>query len=287
MSTETGQPSTCYWDEGNIGAKLAMDDLLALISREAKLTPREEADTKSNEQTSARQSEIQQKPVGDPTEASFEADRDTVAAVTTSRKKTMFDGTGTIVGIDLAGLSRNQMKKQLPSGWCMQCLACHPYQDEVGSCHIRPLHVNVAMHIAIRKGDLPPVNPWQTIAETSKAAPQPAPTQPQEPEVTVANFEMTEEEQKMIKEVGDSKERLDLVLEHMDRKDDAIAQRRNEMAHLAQPSRPYASNTTTAGAFNSTSSTLQPTGPPSKKRKHRASRDGQQSGYANARSKRR
>jgi hypothetical protein len=188
-STVTEPTSTYYGVEGNIGAKLAMDDLLALISREAKLTPRKEA----NDQTSARQSEHQQKSVGDkslvgPTEASHEkAVAETAAASRTSSWKTMFDGIGTTVGIDLVGVSKTQINKQLPPRWCMQCLACHPYPDKVGSYHVRPLHANVAMHEAIRKGDLPPVDPWHDIVEALKAshpepAPQPAPALPPAPE---------------------------------------------------------------------------------------------------------
>lgn len=289
MSTEAVRPSTYYRDVGNIGAKLTMDDLLALISREAKLTPRKEA----NEQTLAPQSGHHQKPVGakaliGPTEASFEkAAVDTASVVTTSSRETKFDGIGTVVGIDLAGLSGRQMKRQIPSRWCMPCLASHPWAD-----HIRPFDENIAMHNAIRAGHLPPVNPWQAFADASKAS-QPAPMQPEGPRVTIANFEATEEEAEILKqaidEKGDVNGRLDCLFEFMDRKNEAIDQRRNERAHLAQRFRPHANNTATAGAFNPTTPEtrrIQPTGPPPKKRKLRASGDGQQSGRANARFKR-
>jgi hypothetical protein len=187
-STVTEPTSTYYGVEGNIGAKLAMDDLLTLISREAKLTPRKEA----NEQTSAPSSEHQPRPVGVDsliglTESSHEkAVAETAASSRTSSWKTMFDGIGTTVGIDLVGVSKTHINKQLPPRWCMQCLACHPYPDTLGSYHIRPLRDNVAMHEAIRMGDLPPVDPWHDVLEALKVsrpepAQQPAPAPPPAP----------------------------------------------------------------------------------------------------------
>ncbi|KAM0699966.1 hypothetical protein Q7P36_000177 [Cladosporium allicinum] len=278
-STVTEPTSTYYGDEGNIGAKLAMDNPLALASREANPTGLEHEPRKqAAERTSAQRSGHQPKPVGDkasirPTEAS------------TSSRKTTFDGIGTIVGIDLAGVSNTQIKKQLPYRWCMQCLACHPYPDTTGSHHIRPLRDNVAMHEAIRRGDLPPVDPWHDIVEALKVShPQPPqPPQPQEPRVTLTNFKMTEEA-KMLKqattETYDVKERIKCLTELMDRQNEAIDQR-NDAANSAQPLGPSTNAATAVWP-------MQPTGPPSKKRKAQASGDYQQSGYAegNAQSKR-
>jgi hypothetical protein len=305
-STVTEPTSTYYGDQGNIGAKLAMDDLLALISREAKLTPRKEV----NEQTSARQSEQQPNPVSaksliGPTEASHEkAMAETAAASQTSSWKTMFDGIGTTVGIGLVGVSKTQINKQLPPSWCMQCLACHPYPDTLGSYHIRPLRDNVAMHEAIRMGDLPPVDPWHDIVEALKVShpqhpqhpqlPQPPqPQEPQEPRIRVTDFRPTEEEAKMLKQAMDEKdtveERMKRLYELVGRKNEAIAhrnegiaQRRNAAANSAQPLGLY-TNAATAGR------SVQPTGHPPKKRKAQAAGDDQQSGYAdgNAPSKRR
>jgi hypothetical protein len=290
VSTETVPPSTYHGGEGNIGAKLAMDDLLALISREAKLTPRKEA----NEQISARQSEHQPNPAGDEpltghTEASREkAVVDTAdAALASSSRKTIFDGIGTIVGIDLVGVSKTKIKEQLPLYWCMQCLACHPYPNELGSYHTRPLHDNVVMHEAIRMGDLPAVDPWHDVLEALKVShPQPPqPPQPQEPGVTSANFDMTEEEDKQLKqamaETDDAIERIGCIIKLMDRQDEAITQR-NDAANSAQPLGPSTNAATPVWS-------MQPTGPPPKKRKAQASGDYQQSGYAegNAQSKRR
>jgi hypothetical protein len=302
VSTETVRPSTDHGDDDNNSAarKLALSDLLTMISREAKLTgldhePREQAD----ERISARQLQHPPNPVGartltGPNEASHEkAVANTTAARKTSRA-TMFDGMGTTVGIDLAGKSKTQIKKQLPFCWCMQCLACHPYPDKVGHHHIRPLHDNVAMHEAIRAGDLPPVDPWHDVLEelglSQPQPPQPPqtpqppqPPQPQEPRIRTATFEPTEEEAKMIKEEGDGS--MDWLHEFVDRKNEAI-DRRNQAPQL-QP-QPFGSYPNVAPtAFNPIyplpgAQRMQLTGPPLKKRKHQASGDNQK-----ARSKRR
>jgi hypothetical protein len=71
----------------------------------------------------------------------------------------MFDGAESIVGLDLAGLSKRQMRKHPPPGWCMNCLACHPFPDDLCSYHVRSFQDNMAMHKAIRVGCLPPVDP--------------------------------------------------------------------------------------------------------------------------------
>jgi hypothetical protein len=293
-STVTAPISTYYGDEGNIGAKLAMDNPLALTSREAKLAVLEQESRKqAAERTTAQRSEHQPNPVGaitliGHTEASHaKAVADPVTASRTSSRKTTFDGIGTIVGIDLAGVSKTQIKKQLPYRWCMQCLACHPYSDTMGSHHIRPLRDNMAMHEAIRRGDLSPVDPWHDVLEAFKVShPQPPqPPQPQEPRVTLTNFKMTEEEAKMLKqamtETDDVKERIKCLTELMDRQNEAIDQR-NDAANSAQPLGPSTNTATAAWS-------LHPTGPPPKKRKAQASSDYQQSGSAegNARSKRR
>jgi hypothetical protein len=321
-STVTEPTSTYYGDEDNTGAKLAMDDdLLALISREAKLTPRKEAD----EQTSARRSEHQQKPVGDksligPTEASHEkAVAETATASRTSSWKTMFDGIGTIVGIDLVGVSKTQINKQLPPRWCMQCLACHPYPDKVGSCHVRPLHANVAMHEAIRMGDLPPVDPWHDIVEALKAshpepAPQPAPSPARylpvsrtfdPPEFVVQHLRKAISEKTSVSVDDKMKALVALMKSESDEriallKNEADERRQNEAQAAAlaisaasaasAPSAPtfgsYVS-AATAGGLNSTypwpgAQRMQPTGPPSKnrKRKQQVSGEDQRSGHA-------
>jgi anion-transporting ArsA/GET3 family ATPase len=210
----------------------------------------------------------------------------------------MFDGIGTTVGIELAGLSKTQIKKQLPQQWCMQCLDCHPYPDKAGRHHhIRSLRDNAAMHEAIRAGDLPPVDPWHDIVEALNVAhPQtPEPPRPQESRMTYSSFEATEEEKAELREQmmekSDLNERVDCIIEHMNRKDEA--QRRNELLQT-QP-QPFALYANAApAAFNSTyplsGARMQPTGPPPKKRKYQAfdNINDQQPGHANgnARSKR-
>jgi hypothetical protein len=220
---------------------------------------------------------------------------DRAAAGPTSKWKTIFDGIGTTVGIHLAGVSKNQIKKQLPPRWCMQCLACHPYPDKVGSYHVRPLRDNVALHEAIRGGDLPPVDPWHDIVEALNVShpqpaqpqpPRPQPLQPQEPRVTMSNFNETEEDVRVLKQaidgIDDVEERMKCVLELMRRKNEAISQRRNDAANSAQPLGPYTKVPTTGRS-------MQPTDPPPEKRKHQASGEDQQSRYTdgNARTKRR
>jgi hypothetical protein len=287
-STVTEPTSTYYGDEGNIGAKLAMDIPLALTSREAKLAVLEhEPRKKAAERTTAQRSEHQPNPVGAktlirPTEASQKkAVAEPATAGRTSSRKTTFDGIGTIVGIDLAGVSKTQIEKQLPYRWCMQCLACHPYPDTMGSHHIRPLRDNVAMHEAIRRGDLPPVDPWHDIVEALKVS-HPQPPQPPQPRAKVSEFEPTEEEAKILKQMSaEGVSFMDCLVELTGLRNEAIAQR-NDAANSAQPLRP---STNAATAVWS----MQPTGPPPKKRKAQASGDYQQSGYAegNAQSKRR
>ena len=188
VSTETVRPSTDHGDDDNNSAarKLALSDLLTMMSREAKLTgldhePREQAD----ERTSTRQLQHPPNPAGartltGPNEASHEKVVAHTAAASHPSRATMFDGIGTTVGINLVGLSKTQIKKQLPPRWCMQCLVCHPYPDKVGHYHIRSLRDNVAMHEAIRAGDLPPVDPWHDVLEELGLS-QPQPSQPPQP----------------------------------------------------------------------------------------------------------
>jgi hypothetical protein len=302
VSTETVRPSADQGDDGNNSAarKLALSDLLTMISREAKLTgpdhePREQAD----ERTPARQLQHPPNPVGaktliGPNEAlHVKAVADTAAASQTSRA-TMFNGIGTTIGINLAGMSKTQIKKQLPPRWCMQCLACHPYPDKVGHHHIRSLRDNAAMHEAIRAGDVPPVDPWHDVLKDLKLsqpqAPQAQAPQPQEPRIRTATFEPTEEEAKMIKEEGDGS--MNWLCEFVARKNEAIDRRNQAPQPQPQLSGSYAN--AAPAAFSSTyllpgTQRMQPTGPPPRKRKHWASGNDQQSGHAdgNARSKRR
>jgi hypothetical protein len=302
QSTETVRPSTDRGEDGNNSAarKLALSDLLTMISREAKLTgldhePREQAD----ERTSACQLQHPPNPVGArtltrPNEASHEkVVADTAAASQTSRA-TMFDGIGTTVGIDLVGVSKTQIKKQLPPCWCMQCLACHPYPDKMGHHHIRSLRDNAAMHEAIRAGDLSTVDPWHDVLnDLGLSQPQPPqplqslePPQPQVPRIRTAAFEPTEEEAKVLeraKEEGDGI--MNWLFDFVDRKNEAIDRRNQAPQPQPQLSGSYAS--AAPAALNPTyplpgAQSMQPTGPPPRKRKHRASGDNQ-----NARSKRR
>jgi hypothetical protein len=289
VSTETARPSTDNGDDDNSSARsLALAKLLAMISREAKLgglepEPREQADERL-----ARRPQHPPNPVGvntliKPTEALHgKAVADTAAARQTSRP-TMFDGIGTTVGIDFAGLSKTQIKKQLPHCWCMQCLADHPYPDKAGRHHhICSLRDNVAMHEAIRAGDLPPVDPWHDILEALKVAhpplpPPPPPPQPLEPIIRTATFEPTEEDAKLLKQAREGDGSMSWLLEFVERKNEAI-DRRNE-ALQPQP-RPLASYANAApAAFNSTyplpGARMQPTGPPRKKRKAQAHGDNQ------------
>lgn len=306
-STATAPPSTNYGDEGSIGAKPAMGHPPALTWREAKPAgfehePRKQAD----ERTSAQQSEHQLVPVGvnaliELARASLEELADTASSSQAASMKTMFDGIGTIVGINLVGLSRTQINKQLPPHWCMQCLACHPYPGKMGSYHIRPLHKNVAMHGAIRMGNLPPVDPWYDIVEAFTVVHPPSPPppqqrQPQEPMIRDANFEPTEEEDKMLKQfvedndgVKDRMERrMQCLFEFVDRKNEAIAQRNNDAAYSSQPLGSYSNAANPTEPLTGTQR-MQPTGPPLRKRKHQDSAGNQQSRYAveHAQSKRR
>jgi hypothetical protein len=285
VSTETARPSTDNGDDDNSSARsLALAKLLAMKSREAKLTrlehePREQA-------TSARQSQHPPNPVGastliGPTEASHER---AVAGTASAARKTRFDGIGTTVGIELADLSKTQIKKQLPPRWCMQCLDSHPYPDKSGRHHhIRSLRDNVAMHEAIRAGGLPPVDPWHDIVEALKVAhpplpPPPPPPQPLEPRIRTAAFEPTEEDAKLLKqarEEGDGS--MNWLLEFVERKNEAIDRRNEALRPQRQHFAPYAN--AEPAAFNSTyllpGARMQPTGPPREKRKAQAHGDSQ------------
>jgi hypothetical protein len=267
VSTETARPSTDNGDDDNSSARsLALAKLLAMISREAKLGCLEGDNTLIK-----------------PTEALHgKAVADTAAARQTSRP-TMFDGIGTTVGIDFAGLSKTQIKKQLPHCWCMQCLADHPYPDKAGRHHhICSLRDNVAMHEAIRAGDLPPVDPWHDILEALKVAhpplpPPPPPPQPLEPIIRTATFEPTEEDAKLLKQAREGDGSMSWLLEFVERKNEAIDRRNASLRPQRQHFAPYAN--AEPAAFNSTyllpGARMQPTGPPRKKRKAQAHGDSQ------------
>lgn len=184
------------------------------------------------------------KPFVEPTEASHgNAVVSTVTAGLSSRWKTTFHGIGTIVGINVAGVSKTQIKKQLPPEWCMHCLACHPCPDKVGSYHIRSLHENVAMHEAIRMGDLPPIDPWHGVLEALNIS-HPQPPQPPrplnlEPRVILSRFEPTEEEARMIKQMRkEGKQFMDCVTELTGRRNKAIDQRNNNRKNSIRPAVP-------------------------------------------------
>jgi hypothetical protein len=76
-----------------------------------------------------------------------------------------------------------QGKKGLPSNWCNQCLACHPFQSKKGTYHVRTFKENLAMHQAISLGKLPKVDPWAELVKAFKPpSPKPAPAQAQQPQ---------------------------------------------------------------------------------------------------------
>lgn len=220
-----------------------------------------------------------QSPDAAPTEASCEiAVADNAAASNTSSRKRTFDGAESIVGLDLAGLSKRQMRKRLPPGWCMNCLACHPFPDDVGSYHIRSGQENTAMHEAIRVGRLPPVDPWQGVVDAF-LAPQPAPLHPQDTVTSQAAKTFVDGDgmyDEAIKGLS-TEESIEVLCEFLDREDRAT-ERRKDTAARSAPSFGSYSNAVTTGRFMYPlpgAQRMQPTGPPRKERKHRASDDDQ------------
>jgi hypothetical protein len=107
-------------------------------------------------------------PTHPPHDREAEEDAASRASVANAPKKRTLDQSTTRPG-------DNRRERGLPFSWCDWCLACHHFQDEEGSYHIRRPKENQAMHDAVAPGDMPQVDPGQ-ISRLLKPLEPPLPT---------------------------------------------------------------------------------------------------------------
>jgi hypothetical protein len=191
-----------------------------------------------------------------------------------------------------------QGKTRLPSDFCLQCLACHPFQTREGSYHIRPFRENLAMHKAISLGKLPKVDPWESFLKTFKPpSPKPTPEQTQQQQGSyTATFTAPEHLDRYYEKAVQGRsgiEAMQMLNALIYGRDQVYADQRRidsatstQQGIAAQRFGTYA-NAAPTGGYNShfplptqpRSQSPQPTGPPTKK-KRKAGETNESSGRA-------
>jgi hypothetical protein len=177
----------------------------------------------------------------------------TTASAARPPKKRALDQSTTTPGV-------NRRKRGLPLGLCDWCLACHPFEDEKGSYHVRPPRDNKALHNAITSGAMPKVDPWAGFKATqaARAAKEVAPPEP--PKLlrdSLSTLDIPEEVMAIIQS-GDS-DGVKKYLARLKLEDENIKARE------------------AADAARAAAAMLMPTGPPSKKRRReQAAKDNRQ-----------
>jgi hypothetical protein len=192
-------------------------------------------------------------------------------------------------------------RTKLPSDFCLQCLACHPFKSGKGTYHIRTFKDNLEMHKAISLGKLPKVDPWENFLKAFKLpSPKPEPDQAHEHQgLCTGTFELSESMRKAYEEATDGLhpfEKVKALNELLDRQDRFNEDQRKQSAMQAQQAPetqrfgPYATAATTGGYSSyyplpteRRPRSPQPTGPPTRKRKAGNTNEGSGRAYKGAR----
>ena len=182
-----------------------------------------------------------------------------------------------------------QGKTRLPSSFCLQCLACHPFRTKERTYHIRPFRENLAMHQAISLGKLPKVDPWKDLVKAFKPpSPKPTPEPAREQQgLCTGTFALSEAMDRYYRgaiEGLSAIEKAQVLNELLDHEDCAIEKRKHlamqaQQAPAAHQFASYATAANTGGYYSHYPLPPQPTGPPTKK-KRKASNTNEVSGRA-------